>query len=475
MDLLSVKNGKIVDGSGAEVRWRGTCVGGWMNMENFIDGYPGSEQGIRATMAETLGESKATFFFDRLLDYFLAEDDIAFIKECGATVVRLPFNYRHFEEDMHPFDYLQKGFDRLGTVVDLCEKHGLYVILDHHAVQGWQNTDWHCDNPSRTTMFWHNAHFQERFVRLWEELARRYAGRGVIAAYNVMNEPYVNQPHGRIPYPYTHDWDRMNGVYRRVTEAIRAIDPDHIIVLEGDCFSSVFHGLEVPFADNLVYSSHNYNMMGFGPGPYPNESEKWNRPRQVEVFEGHSGTMFTREHNVPLWVGEFGSVYNGPAEEVPDRLRALDDQIDVFEESGAHWTTWTYKDVGVMGWVTADPESEYVQRIAPSLQAKRELRCDQWQGWLPATDANRIAGEFAELIEKTVADDELVSWENRHYLEQALCATYTGELLQRSFCRQFAGLSEKEIDRILQSFAFANCRRNEGLIEVVKKHTGTER
>lgn len=27
----------------------------------------------------------------------------------------------------------------------------------------------------------------------------------------------------------------------------------------------------------------------------------------------------------------------------------MDDQISMFEEFGAHWTTWTYKDVGVMG------------------------------------------------------------------------------------------------------------------------------
>jgi hypothetical protein len=41
-------------------------------------------------MAQILGSAKAEFFFDRLLDYFLAEENILFIKECGATIVRLP-------------------------------------------------------------------------------------------------------------------------------------------------------------------------------------------------------------------------------------------------------------------------------------------------------------------------------------------------------------------------------------------------
>ena len=80
---------------------------------------------------------------------------------------------------------------------------------------------------------------------------------------------------------------------------------------------------------------------------------------------------------MPHWVGEFGAVYNGPAREIPDRLRALDDQIDVMEEFGAHWTIWTYKDVGVMGLVTLDPESRVhaAGRSDPRIEAGAGLRC----------------------------------------------------------------------------------------------------
>ena len=129
----------------------GPCVGGWMNMEDFIDGFPGCEHDLRATMSEFIGPDKAHFFYDRLLDYFFNEDDVAFIKSFGANVVRLPLNYRHFERDDNPFHYLEDGFKRLDQAVEWCTKHGLYAILDLHSVQGWQNTDWHCDNSSRHT------------------------------------------------------------------------------------------------------------------------------------------------------------------------------------------------------------------------------------------------------------------------------------------------------------------------------------
>lgn len=47
LDFLEIRNGKICNASGEQVQLRGTCVGGWMNMENFINGYPGSELGVR--------------------------------------------------------------------------------------------------------------------------------------------------------------------------------------------------------------------------------------------------------------------------------------------------------------------------------------------------------------------------------------------------------------------------------------------
>jgi len=34
MDMLQVRDGKIVDAQGNPVRLRGVCVGGWMNMEH---------------------------------------------------------------------------------------------------------------------------------------------------------------------------------------------------------------------------------------------------------------------------------------------------------------------------------------------------------------------------------------------------------------------------------------------------------
>lgn len=489
MKMLSVKGSKIVDSSGSPVRLRGTCIGGWMNMENFINGYPGTEMSVRSQMEEVLGKNKANFLFDRMLHYFFREEDIAFIKECGANVVRLPLNYRHFESDMEPFRYLESGFQKLDEIITLCEKHGVYVILDMHAVQGWHNAHWHSDNPRGISLFWDNIHFQDRFVALWEEFARRYAGRSVVAGYNIMNEPCTNTAHGDYPHnffdKYVPRWDKINAVYHRVVKAIRKIDPDHIIFLEGDCYSRYFSGLDAPFDDNLVYSSHNYISAGFGPGLYPGvftthradrqfENGYWDRAKQVDIFRRHDGTQFTQKHQVPLWVGEFGAQYNGPVEEIPYRLRAMDDQLDVFEEHGAHWTTWTYKDVGVMGWMMLDPESEYMQRIASVQKKKGLLGAENFTDRFVMSPAKKAVKELAALMEEIIQDGELNPLSNNTSLAQVALTQYAAGLLEPVYAKCFQGLSEEKIDNIMQSFALSRCRVNDGLVEVLKKHLSRE-
>ena len=471
MDMLQVRGNQIVDSQGRPVRLRGTCVGGWMNMENFIDGYPGAEAGIRAAMAEELGPARAQFFFDRLLDHFFSEDDVTFLAENGVNCVRLPLNYRHFECDAGPGEYLDTGFARLDEAIGWCGRHGIYVILDLHAVQGAQNPDWHSDNACGEALFWQHLHFQERFYDLWQNIARRYQGHSTVAGYNVMNEPVTGWPHGRTVAPYRPNWELLNRTYREVVRAIRIIDPQHIIFLEGDFFSQRFAGLEPPYARNLVYSSHNYVAAGFGPGPYPGtiQGQYWDREYQRAHFADQEGTRYAKEQQVPLWVGEFGAIFNGPEEERAGRLLALDDEISVLEQFAVHWTTWTYKDVGVMGWVTVDPESEYMHVIRPALEAKLQLGTDLWGRWLPPTPARETVQRLAEVVAGVLeADPQAV----HSVLDAIILPDRVGAMLQPAYARCFHGMSEAAIDRVLASFAFKNCRVNEGVAGVVRKYLG---
>lgn len=476
LEFLRVSGGRVVDSKGNSVRLRGTCPGGWMNMEDFINGHPGAEHTLRAQIVEVLGSSRANFFFERMLDHFFNEDDVLFLRNMGANVVRIPLNYRHFEEDAAPFQYKESGFARLDGVLQHCERHGLYVILDLHSAQGWQNVHWHSDNASRISLLWTVSSYQDRYVALWGEIARRYASKPVIAGYDVLNEPCSNNEIGDYPWNtganYRPHWDRINAVFRRVVAEIRKADTRHIIFLEGDNYAKEFSGLDAPFDDNLAYSSHNYTAPGFGPGPYPGalaDGELWDAKKQETFFLKAEGTQFTQKHHVPLWVGEFGSVYNGPQAENADRLRALQDQIGVFERNGAHWTTWNYKDVGVMGMLSLDPASPYMERIKDLLLKKKALGTDDWMRWLPSTPQKEATAQLAQQLLQVVADPQIDARLNARCLSQTVLCFYTGALMQPLYASLFKGLSETELDHVLASFSAKQCRPNSALIQVLSR------
>ena len=179
---------------------------------------------------------------------------------------------------------------------------------------------------------------------------------------------------------------------------------------------------------------------------------------------------FTQQHNVPLWVGEFGSVFNGPPDENPDRLRALDDQIGIFERNEAHWTTWNFKDVGVMGMLTLDPSSPYMERIGDLLRKKAALGTDDWMKWLPPTPVKDATAQLADQILQVVGDPQLDSRLNSRSMSQALLCFYTGTLMQPLYASLFKGLSENELDHILSSFSAKQCIPNQGLVGVLSRY-----
>src|SRR5215831_16179688 len=239
--FLHTDGRRIVARSGRPVVLRGVGLGGWMNMENFITGYPATETLQRAALRGVLGEEGYRRFFDRFLDVFFADADAAFIASLGLNHVRLPVNYRHFEDDMRPFELDEAGFLLLDRAIDRCARHGLYAIIDLHALPGAQNQRWHSDNPTHRALFWTHRHFQDRVVHLWEGLARRYRNNPWVAGYNPINEP--GDASGEVIGPF----------YRRLHDAVRAVDPDHILFLEGNRYSVDFDMFGDPWP-NSVYS-----------------------------------------------------------------------------------------------------------------------------------------------------------------------------------------------------------------------------
>ena len=268
--FLKVEGDSVVDSDGTTVVLRGLGLGGWMNMENFITGYPANESAMRAAVGAVLGAERAERFFDRLLDAFFTVEDARALAALGTNCVRLPVNQRHFEHDAAPFELLEKGFERLDGAIRACADAGLYAVIDLHAVPGCQNQHWHSDNPTHVAAFWQHPHFQDRVVHLWRALAERYRDEPAVAGYNLLNEPA--DPSGSVVGPF-HD---------RLVAAVREVDPDHIVFVDGNTYSTDFSAFSEPYP-NAIYACHDYARAGHGlRRPVPGrDGGQVDRPRRA--------------------------------------------------------------------------------------------------------------------------------------------------------------------------------------------------
>jgi endoglucanase len=119
--VLQAKGLDIVE-AGRTVRLRGVNLGGWMLIEDYMIGLPWTEWKIREQFRKVLGDEAYTAFFNAFDQSFIADADISFLAKQGFNVVRIPFNYRHFEDDMAPGQWIESGFRQLDRVVNLCRK-----------------------------------------------------------------------------------------------------------------------------------------------------------------------------------------------------------------------------------------------------------------------------------------------------------------------------------------------------------------
>ena len=257
--VLSVRGDKIVDGSGQRVNLRGYNIGGWMNMENFLTGYPGTESQHRRVLRRVLGLEIYAAFFDRFMTVFFDDADARYLASLGMNSVRIPFNYRHFDDDARPFELKESGFALLDRAVGHCQRHGLYAVLDFHALPGSQNQHWHSDNET------HKAGY----------LGLPALRRSRRAPVGSPRRALPGQRHGSgLQHHERACRSRRRpdqAVYDRAVEAVRRVDPDHIIFLDGNRYSTDFSAFEnVPVYPNTVYTAHDYALPGFiYGGPYP--------------------------------------------------------------------------------------------------------------------------------------------------------------------------------------------------------------
>lgn len=443
--LLRTDGSKFLDGDGRQVRLRGVCIGGWLNMENFITGYAGNESLMRACVRKVLGGDLADHFFERLLTSFFSESDARFLGENGFNVVRIPLNYRHLERDDRPFEIIDEGYRHLDRVIEQLGRHGVYSIIDLHALPGSQNQHWHSDNQTHLAQFWQHRHFQDRVEHIWRSIADRYRGNPWVAGYNLMNEPADES--GVI----------AARVYDVLIKVVREIDPDHIVFLDGNTYSTDF-SVFTETAPNTVYSLHDYVSAGLGRSPH------YSKDLALAKFLERS--EYARSTGTPIFVGEFAPIYENDEAIDAGRRQMLQDQLDIYREYDASWTSWTYKDLGRQGVVHVKPDSAYLGRFGDFIAKKRRLAVDQWGS--NGIGVAEVTQPVQDLVAREFPDFDPYPWGRFDWVRTLLLNILLSQPMAEEYADLFRGLGTDELDQLADSFAFENCAVRESLLEQLR-------
>ncbi|WP_328583608.1 glycoside hydrolase family 5 protein [Streptomyces sp. NBC_00370] len=454
--MIHVEGGHLATAAGDPVRLRGVGLGGWMNMENFITGYPATEDLQRKALRKVLGQEAYDAFFDRFLDVFFTDADAALLAEAGMNCVRLPFNYRHFEDDDRPMELKEAGFALLDRAIDICARHGLYAVLDLHAAPGFHNQRWHSDNPTHRSFFWTHRHFQDRVVHLWEALADRYKDNPWVAGYNPLNEPADSD--GEVIGPF----------YERLHKAIRAVDPGHVIFLDGNRHATEFDLFSDPWP-NTVYTVHDYALSGFADsGEYPGVSRGQYVDRGYLESRFLKRSEYMRSTGTPIWVGEFGPVYSGDPVRDAHRYRTLGDQLEIYDEHGAGWSLWTYKDIGLQGVTHLPPDSPYLARISGVLEKKARLGVDVWGG--VDTGVRHILDPLEATVAEEFPDFDPLPFGPQQWIHVLVRHILLAEPMVDDYARCFAGLDADQMRALADCFAVDRCTVRSPLVDVLREH-----
>ncbi len=282
--------------------------------------YPSTWDDSDLMMRLVLEERFGTDGRDALLDTFqrawVREEHIAWLAEQGMNVVRVPLGYRGLTsgsdaEPLRDLVWNELAFDRLEELLDWCEAHGLYAVIDVQEAPGGQNA------YSGSSTLYEDPAMQALTVRMWEELSDRFADRDVVAAYSLLAEP-MSAP----------DSEARDAMYDQLVQAIRARGDDHLLVIHDG-----FRGMaslprpEDMGWDGVIYSTHLFEWGAESAEDYDAYLTLWENG-----FEHTQG-----EHGVPYYIGSYSTFAHADY-----AYQAARDMRELFERMGWSWTLWTF-------------------------------------------------------------------------------------------------------------------------------------
>lgn len=288
------------------------------------------------------------------------------------------------------------GLEILDAVVDYADRIGLRILLDYH--RGGPG-----GGPNENGLWFGGGRTEADVIAEWRALAERYGNSPAVIGADLMNEPHMATWGDDTPT----DWAAAAA---RIGDAILAIAPDWLIVVEGVAAHegrSYWWGgnltgvreqpvrLAVP--DRLVYSPHDY--------PASVSQSDWfaDGSTYEDLFRRNWGYL-AEDGIAPVIIGEWGSRLD--TAEDREWAQALSAYL---RDNAIPWFWWALNpnsgDTGGVlddDWATVRPPVAAL--LEPFLAETRPARP------FAASDVSEISATFTLTLESPAAVDLVVSY-----------------------------------------------------------------
>lgn len=264
------------------------------------------------------------------------EEDFEWIAELGFNFVRLPMSYLCWTDPADWRALREEELKHINQAVEFGRRHGVHVNLNFHRAPGY------CVNPpAEPKSLWSDAEALDVCALHWGAFARRYKGipnRNV--SFDLFNEPN-DQPD-----------DTYVRIVTRLVEAIRAEDPQRLIVADGLRWGNK----PVPKLAPLGIAQ---STRGYQPMRVSHHGASWvngqNWPTPSWPLKLKAGDVWDKERlrreqiepwkaleklGVGIHVGEWGAFNQTPH---PVALAWMRDCLDLWKEAGWGWSVWNFR------------------------------------------------------------------------------------------------------------------------------------
>jgi endoglucanase len=348
--FMQTEGAQIIDPNGNPIILKGTNIGNWLVPEGYMFKMEqvNSPRKIDELLYELIGPDSLKAFWETYLDNYITQDDIKYLKRIGCNHIRLPFHYKLFTDDLY-MGQRNAGFKYFDSIVDWCKQENLYVLFDMHCAPGGQTGD-NIDDSYGYPFLFKSQSSQGLMSDIWVKIADRYKDEPIVIGYDLINEPVAHYFEDELAFFN----QQLFSLYQNTIKAIREIDPNHTIFLNGSIWSSNFEVFKETLGDNIVYEFHKYWV-----------------PAELDAIQSY--LEFRKKHQVPIYVGETGE----NSDEWVNQFRVLLDEHDI------PWCFWPYKKMnntaGIMNF--EEPEhyhliTEYAKSDRSSYAKRRENRPD---------------------------------------------------------------------------------------------------